>query len=63
VIFVYHSIIMFVNVFIFQVVKRLILLRRLELPLVREAPTIIFGADMVEVEDSKSVASVCLSSS
>lgn len=37
--------------FINQVVKRLVRLRRLELPLVRDDPTIIFGADMARVPE------------
>nr|CAB3501858.1 unnamed protein product [Digitaria exilis] len=44
-----------------QVVKRLVRLHRLELPLVREAPTIIFGADMVRGEGFDSIASVVAS--
>lgn len=42
--------------------KRLVRLRRLELPLVRDAPTIIFGAGLVPGVDFEHLASVCISS-
>jgi hypothetical protein len=62
VVVLYHVCFWFIN----QVAKRMVRLRRLELPLVRDAPTIIFGADMVQgvgFEHIAHAASVCISSS